>query len=463
MSMGRMKPKQGELWVATSEIRTPGHPFFKKLNEVFTAHDFDRKVEELCRPYYAERNGRPSIAPGLYFRMLMIGYFEGIGSERGLAWRCEDSLSLKAFLGLGAAETTPDHSSLSIVRRRLPVEVFRAVNKLVLGILKEAGLLKGRALALDASTMDANAAMRSIVRKDTNESYSGYIERLAKEAGEPAPTREAQARFDRRRKDRTTSNKDWESTTDTDARITRTKDGRTHLAYKPEHAVDVDTGAIVAATLNAADISDHETSTATIVRVVENFEHLDLPSKDFTIVADKGYHSEAVIAGCVVAEIRTCISEPEVRGRRRWKDKSSLARSAFRRNRRRARSDHGKRLMRKRGETVERSFAHLLDTGGLRRTYLRGRENNEKRYLAQVSAFNLGIVMRKLCGFGTPRGLAGALAAFLCALSVLIRRLVVGPRSRLRSAQLAVHGVNRPRRVPAARPRARRQASSTGC
>lgn len=463
MSMGRMKPKQGELWVATSEIKTPGHPFFKKLNEVFAVHDFDRKVEELCSSYYAEKNGRPSIAPGRYFRMLMIGYFEGIGSERGLAWRCEDSLSLKAFLGLGAADTTPDHSSLSIVRRRLPVEVFRAVNKLVLSILKEAGLLKGRALALDASTMDANAAMRSIIRKDTNESYSGYVERLAKEAGEPAPTREKQARFDKKRKDRSTSNKDWKSSTDADARITRTKDGRTHLAYKPEHAVDVDTGAIVAATVNAADLSDHETSVATLVQVVENFESLNVPSTDFTVIADKGYHSEAVIAGCVTAEIRTCIAEPQIRGRRRWKDKLPEARTAFMRNRRRARSEHGKRLMRKRGETVERSFAHVLETGGLRRTYLRGLENNEKRYLAQVSAFNLGIVMRKLCGFGTPRGLAGALAAFLCTLSTLIRRLVVRPRSRLRSAQLAVHAVNRTRRVPLPRSRGRRQASSTGC
>lgn len=463
MSMGRMKPKQGELWVAANEIKTPGHPFFKKLNEIFAAQDLDRKLEDLCRPYYAERDGRPSIPPGRYFRMLMIGYFEGIGSERGLSWRCEDSLSLKAFLGLGPADATPDHSSLSIVRRRLPVEVFRGANKLVLGILKDAGLLKGRALALDASTMDANAAMRSIVRKDTNESYAGYVERLAKEAGEPAPTRAAQAKFDKKRKDRTTSNTDWKSATDPDARITRTKDGRTHLAYKPEHAVDVETGAIVAATVNAADLSDHETSTATLVQVVKNFESVELPSTNFTVVADKGYHSEAVIAGCVTAEIKTCIAEPEIRGRRRWKDKAPVARIAFRRNRLRVRSEHGKMLMRKRGETVERSFAHVLETGGLRRTYLRGRENNEKRYLAQVSAFNLGLVMRKLCGFGTPRGLASSLAAAVAVLLALISRFVVASRTRSIRLDGAAHPAIRSlflatRRRPASRP-----ASSTGC
>ena len=267
MSMGRMNPEQGQLWVPTSEIKTPAHPFFKKLNTVLAASVFDSKVDALCSHYYAQRSGRPSIAPGLYFRMLLIGYFEGTGSERGLAWRCQDSLSLKAFLGLGAAAATPEHSSLSVVRNRLPVEVFEAVDRLVLEILKEAGLLKGRVLSIDSSTMDANAAMRSIVRKDTSESYSGYVERLAQGAGESATTRDAQARFDKKREKHTTSNQDWESPTDPEARITRTKDGRTHLAYKPEHAVDIESGAIVAVTLNAADVSDHETSTATLVRV----------------------------------------------------------------------------------------------------------------------------------------------------------------------------------------------------
>jgi len=423
MSMGRMKPKQGELWVAVDQIKTPSHPFFGKLNEVLATHEFDRRVEALCEPHYAKENGRPSIPPGRYFRMVMIGYFEGIGSERGLSWRVDDSLSLKAFLGLGPVEAAPDHSSLSIARRRLPIEVFRAVNKLVLDILKTAGLLKGRALALDASTMDANAAMRTIVRKDTNESYAGYVERLAKEAGEPAPTREAAARFDRKRKDRSTSNKDWQSATDPDARIARTKDGRTHLAYKPEHAVDIDTGAIVVATMNPADQSDHETSAKTIAEVAGMLEGLELRAEGFTVVADKGYHSEAVIAGCAMLEVKTCIAEPEIRGKRRWSDKPEVARRSFSQNRRRIRSAHGKRLLRRRGEMVERSFAHMLETGGLRRTHLRGLENNEKRYLLQVSAFNLGLVMRKLCGFGTPRGLSNSIAAISAALGSLIALL----------------------------------------
>ncbi len=463
MSMGRTGPRQGDLWVATTEIKTPSHPFFGKLNEILAANDFDAKVETLCEKHYASRNGRPSIPPGRYFRMVMVGYFECISSERGLAWRFDDSMSLKSFIGLGPADAAPDHSSLSIVRRRLPIEVFRAVNRLVLEILKKSGLPKGRALALDASTMDANAAMRTIVRRDTNESYAGYVERLAKEAGEPAPTREDVARFDRKREDRSTSNKDWKSPIDPDAKIARTKDGRTHLAYKPEHAVDVETGAIVAATVNAADESDHATSVATLTSVVATFDELEIPSENFTVIADKGYRSESVIAGCATAGIKTCIAEPIVRGKRRWASEPEIAHRSWKQNRRRIRSDHGKRLLRKRGEMVERSFAHLLDTGGLRRTHLRGRENNEKRYLLQVSAFNLGLVMRKLCGFGTPKGLAEALGALSRLLALAIRHLTRGyQRQRLpqRPATISRSGTEiRFRRHW----RTGRRGSSTGC
>jgi transposase len=436
MSMGRMRDRQGELWVATEEIRTPGHPFFERLSRVLADHDFDRKVEALCGPYYADRDGRPSIPPGVYFRMVMVGYFEGIASERGLAWRCQDSLSLKSFLGLGPAEAAPDHSSLSVIRRRLPIEVFRAVQKLVLEMLKGAGLLKGRALAIDASTMEANAAMRSIVRRDTNESYAGYVARLAKAAGEPVPTRSARARFDRKRPKRTTSNKDWESPADPDAKIAKLKDGRTALAYKPEHVVDLDTGAIVAATVQNADLSDHATSTETLVQAIGNLDHLGQSSKDFTVVADKGYHSEAVIAGCVAAEIKTCISEPKLRGSRRLSRKPPLARKALDRNRRRVRSAYGKKLLRRRGETVERTFAHTLESGGMRRAWLRGRENVEKRYLVHVSACNLGLLMRRLVGFGTPKGLAGAPAALLAVLAGLCLALAGVWRRALRNLHL---------------------------
>lgn len=423
MAMGRMKPQQGEFWIAADALKTPGHPFFRKLNEVLEAQHFDEKVESLCLPYYTATYGRPSIPPGRYFRMLMIGYFEGMTSERGLAWRCDDSLSLKAFLGLSPVESSPDHSALSLMRRRLPVEVFDAVNKLVLGMLKEAGLLHGRVVAIDSSTMDANAAMSSIARKDTLETYSEYIARLAGAAGEPAETREDLAAFDKKRADKDASNAEWQSTTDPDAKVARTKDGRTHMAYKPEHVVDAESGAVIAAVVHAADASDHTTAASTLVQAISNMEAVGVPTVQVTVIADKGYYSEALIAGCAVAELKTCIAEPRVRGKRRWKRKCAVARRAMQANRRRVRSGYGKRLLRQRGETVERSFAHMLDTGGLRRTYLRGLANNAKRYLLQVSAFNLGLVMRQLCGFGTPRGLAAAAAAAVLPLIALVAML----------------------------------------
>ncbi len=227
--------------------------------------------------------------------------------------------------------------------------------------------------------------------------------------------------FDKNREGRRTSNADWTSVTDPAAKITRTKDRRTHLAYKPEHAVDIESGAIVAATINAAARSDRDTSTGTLVLALENLEHVAMPAQDLTIVADKGYHSEAVIAGCAVAEPKTCVSELRTRGRRRWKDKSDLPRRAMQRNRKRVRIDYGEAALAEERRAVEVSLAHVLETGGLRRTHLRGRENNEKRYLVQVSAFNLGLEMRKLCGFGTPRGFAATWAAIWCAVLALIR------------------------------------------
>ena len=297
MSMGRTKQQQGAFWVESQSLRGPGHPFFERLNRVLFAHDFDRKVEALCADSYADRHGRPSIPPGVYFRMLMVGYFEGIDSERGIAWRCQDSSSLKSFIGIDLGQPSPDHSTLSVIRRRLPADIFQEVFKAVLAMMHAEGLLKGHKLALDSSLMDANAAMRSIVRKDTNETYSGYVERLASASGEPAVTRSEQARFDKKREKRTTSNADWASTTDPEAKIAKMKDGRTHLAYKPEHAVDIDSGAIIAATVNPADSSDHSTATSTLVQVTENLEHIELSSSGFTVVADKGYHAQSAPRG----------------------------------------------------------------------------------------------------------------------------------------------------------------------
>lgn len=463
MSMGRSKPHQGELWIPAAELKSPGHPFFERLDQVLAKCDFDRQAEEICKTAYAERNGRPSIPPGRYFRMLLIGYFEGIDSERGLAWRCQDSLSLKTFLGLGPADSVPDHSSLSVIRRRLPIEAFRKVFTLVLKTLEAEGLLKGKVIALDSSMMEANAAMRSIVRRDTKETYEGYVGRLAKAAGEPASTREELVRFDKQRPGRSTSNADWVSSSDPEAKISKMKDGRTRLAYKPEHAVDMDTGAIVAATVNHADQSDHETSTGTIVETTRSLSAIELADAGFLVVADKGYHSEAVLAGCATVEIETCIAMPRKRTRRRWKGKAAIARQAFERNRRRTRSEFGRRLQRRRGETVERSFAHVLETGRMRRTHLRGRENIEKRYLIQTSAFNLGLVLRKMTGFGTPRGLAAASAALLRALVSILVLVATGFGLRSGCGTTRRQGRLLARARPTGAAANENWASSTGC
>ena len=419
MSMGKRGPVQGELFVSADRLQSPGHPFYKRLNQVLERHGFDQRLEELCRPYYADRDGRPSVPPGVYFRMLLVGYFEGIGSERAIAWRCQDSLSLKEFLGLGPSEAVPEHSSLSRIRQRLDASVFKGFQKLILSMLKPAGMLKGRQLALDTTLLQADAAMSTIVKRDTNESYPGYVKRLARAAGE-RPSRAGRSRFDKKRKGRTTSNKDWSSPTDPEAKVAKLKDGRTKLAYKPEHAVDLESGAIVAVTMNAADVDDRKTMLETFVELEKNLNAFGQTTAGATLVADKGYYSTEVLSGCVAVELKPCIAEPELRTRRRWKGREPLARTSCYQNRKRIRSARGRRLMRRRAEIVERSFEHVCSRGGIRRTRLRGLENNEKRYVAQVTGFNLGLLMRKLFGAGTPKALAGLVGL----VSALVNRLI---------------------------------------
>src|SRR5256712_7737801 len=244
MAMGTREPVQPPLWSAASDLpASPGHPFYVRLNAVLDAQGFDRFTEDRCRRFYAPVMGRPSVPPGQYFRLLMVGYFEGIDSERGIAWRAADSLAVRSFVRLALNEAAPDHSTISRTRRLIAVETHRAVFTWVQQRLVEAGLLKGETVAIDATTLEANAAMRSIVRRDTEETYQEFLTRLAAASGIKTPTREALARLDRRRKKRT-SNKDWENPSDPDAKITKMKDGRTHLAHKAEHAVDLDSGAL---------------------------------------------------------------------------------------------------------------------------------------------------------------------------------------------------------------------------
>src|SRR5947208_3954259 len=412
MAMGTRENDQTPLWVATSDLpSSPGHPFYTRLNAILEADGFDRFVEDECRRFYAPTMGRPSLAPGRYFRLLLIGYFEGIDAERGIAWRAADSLAVRTFLRLGLEEGTPDHSTISRTRRLIDVETHRAVFTWIQQRLVAAGLLKGRTIAIDATTLEANAAMRSIVRRDTGESYQAFLTRLAETSGIKKTTWEALAALERKRKKKT-SNKDWTNPHDPDAKVTKMKDGRTHLAHKAEHAVDLETGAVVAVTLQGADEGDTTTIVETLTAAATQIEaaqaKVDDPQPLEEVVADKGYHSNQTMVDLDAVEIRSYMAEPD-RGRRDW-SKTPEAQAPVYGNRRRIRGARGRRLMRRRGETVERSFAHVYDTGGMRRTHLRGHPNILKRLLIHVSGFNLGLIMRQMIGVGTPRGLQGRTA-----------------------------------------------------
>jgi transposase len=415
MAMGTRKDQeqQEELWIPRASLaKGAGHPFYQRLNQLLEESRFDEFVEGRCRRFYAAKRGRPSLAPGVYFRLLLIGYFEGIDSERGIAWRAQDSLALRRFLRVGLNESPPDHSTISRTRRLIDLETHREVFSWVLRLLAEKGLLKGQTLGIDATTLEANAALRTIVRRDTDEGYQEFLKRLAQESGIATPTREQLARLDRKRA-RKGSNEDWQHPHDPDARITRMKDGRTHLAHKVEHAVDFQSGAVVAVNLAAADAGDTKTVGSTVAEAGEQIATIAGEPKSkgvnlegpIEVVLDKGYHSNEVLVELAEWQVRTYCSEPD-RGRRRWEGKAEEQAVVYA-NRRRIRGERGKRLLRQRGEELERSFAHLYETGGIRRVHLRHHRNILKRLLVHVAAFNLGLVMRQKWGRGTPRGLQG--------------------------------------------------------
>lgn len=423
--MGIRRTEQPPLWIATGDLpMSPGHPFYTKLNAALDAHGFDRFVEERCQRFYAPTMGRPSLAPGRYFRLLLVGYFEGIDSERGIAWRTADSLAVRQFLRLGLEDAAPDHSTISRTRRLIDVETHRAVFTWVQQRLVAAGLLQGKTVAIDATTLEANAAMRSIVRRDTGETYDEFLTQLAQASGVKTPTREALARFDRRRKKKT-SNQDWTNPYEPDAKIAKMKDGRWRLAHEAEHAVDVETGALVAVTLQGADEGDTSTIVETAMAAAEQIEEaqaeIDTPTPLQEAVADKGYHSNETMIDLHAVGIRSYVSEP-ARGRRDW-TKEPEAQAPVYANRRRIRGERGKALLRRRGEYLERSFAHVYDTGGMRRTHLRRHDNILKRLLVHAGGFNLGLFMRHMLGVGKPRRLQGALSAALAAVVCLYHRL----------------------------------------
>ena len=418
MSMGRRKDRARTpgLWIATNELpSTGGHPFYQRLNRILDDHEFDAFVEAQCASFYAAKRGRPSLTPGTYFRLLLIGYFEGLDSERGIAWRTADSLALRGFLGLGLDEAPPEHSTISRTRRLIDLETHRAVFTWILQVLATADLIKGKTIGIDATTLEANAALRSIVRRDSGETYLEFLTRLAQASGIETPTRADLARLDRKRP-RKGRNAEWRHPHDPEARITKMKDGRTHLAHKAEHAVDLETGAIVGVTVQGADQGDTTTIADTVTAAAEDLEAVATATDDHTavieeLVADKGYHSNQVLVDLAALDLRTYIAEPD-RGPRRWRGKAA-AREAVYANRRRIRRARGRALQRRRSERLERPNAHLYGTGGMRRTHLRGHANILKRLFVHIGGFNLGLLMRTLIGVGTPRGLQGRLGAII--------------------------------------------------
>lgn len=404
--------------VAWSEMpRSPGHAFYDRLQAELVAAGYDGFVEGLCMAHYAARRGRPSLPPGRYFRMLLVGYFEGIDSERGLEWRCADSLSLREFLRLGERERVPEHSWLSRTRSRLPLEAHDTVFTWVLRRLAERGLVKGERIGVDASTMEANAAMRAIVRRGSGEGYREMLNRMAQESGIETPTADDLIRLDRVRKGKKLYNADWESPTDPDARIARLKDGRTRLAHKPEHAVDLDTGAVVAAEMHAADRGDTATLPGTLASAARHLGAVAAapsPEAPAELVADKGFHSRETLKALDDGAWKTRISEPKRDGFLRWYG-DDAARRAVVNNRIRLLSGVARAAFKLRAEIVERCFALVLERGGMRRTWLRGRENIQKRYLIDVAGYNLGLIMRLLTGVGTTREFQARQSACLAA------------------------------------------------
>jgi transposase len=408
MALGRRKvEQQDDLFIMAEHMpKAPGHVFYRKLNAILRDAGFDHWVEDLCQPYYAETQGRPGIPPGTYFRMVLIGYFEGIGSQRGIAWRCSDSLSLREFLGIPLTEDSPDHSTLSVVRDRLPLEVHREVFTWVLRLLEEKKLVKGKTVGVDSTTLEANAAMKSIVRRDTGDDYETYVKQLMAEEGVEEPTSEEVRRFDKQRKDKKVSNEEWVSESDPEARITKMKDGTTHLAYKAEHVVDLETNAILAAEIYAGDHADSQTLEDSVNHAQTNLNEAQTGAEIQDVAADKGYHATEQLTSITQhTSYRTYIPEPELQHNRRWTDKPAEQKAAVYANRRRVKGERGRHMQRLRSEFVERTFAHVCETGGARRTWLRGLEKVQKRYLLAAAAHNIGVLMRKLFQMGTPRGL----------------------------------------------------------
>jgi transposase len=447
MSMGKRKTERQEaLFITASDLpKSAGHPFYTALNRLLAEAGFDCWIENRCRQYYAqvEKRGQPSIPPGTYFRMLLVGYFEGLDSQRGIAWRCADSLSLREFLGVPLGEKTPDHSTLTNTRSRLPKEVFDEVFQFVLKIADEKNLLAGKTVGVDSTTLEANAAMKSIVRRDTGENWKDYVTRLMKEEGviepEDEPSDEEARRYDKGRKNKKVSNEEWVSQTDPESRITQMKDGRTHLAYKAEHVVDLESDLVLSAEIYGADQADTHTIVDSVMQAQANLSEAGSEESIEEVAADKGYHAAATLESCESWSLRTYIPEPKRQYESRWTDKPEEYKRCVYNNRRRTRRAKSKKLQRRPSELCERTFAHICDTGGMRRTWLRGFEKVSKRYSIAAAAHNLGRMLRTLFGIGKPRTLQGE--GGLATLTHLVIELLIATikryRDRIESPRLA--------------------------
>lgn len=406
MFVAKQKAVQPELWIPAEQLVSSAKTgFYTKLEETLESFGFAAKVRELCAPAYDQSGvGRPGIDPVVYLKMVMVGFFEDLPSERAIAARCADSLSIRAFLKYELNEKTPEHSSFTVIRQRLGLEIHECIFTLTLQALREHGLLRGKNLGIDSSVIEANASLRALVHRNTEEQYWDYVKRLAAESGIDPEDAAAVRKFDRHRPGKG-SNQDWENPHDPDAKIGRTKDGATDMIYKPEVVVDLDTGAIVQAEVQPGDQVDHQEMAGRILAAQQNINRAgDEPLDTLTVqsvTSDKGYYAVRELQTLQAEGIRTIIADPV--DNRRLDKLEPEPKRAVQAARRSVKSKSGKDLLRRRGMHIERSFAHILDCGGLRRATLRGWENLNKRYKLAAAFYNLSQLMRKVFGFGTPK------------------------------------------------------------
>jgi transposase len=405
----KKKEAQPEFWIAANQVVWPAQSgYYAKLEETLESFGFAAKVRAVCGPAYDQSGmGRPGIDPVVYLKMIMVGFFEDLPSERAIAARCADSMSIRAFLKYELHEKTPEHSSFTVIRQRLGLEIYQRIFTLTLQALREHGLLRGKNLGIDSSVIEANASLRALVHRNTEEQYWDYVKRLAAESGIDPDDVAAVRKFDRHRPGKG-SNQEWVNPYDPDAKIGRTKDGATDMIYKPEAVVDLDTGAIVQAQVHPGDQADHKEMATRVLEAQQNInqaagEKLDTLTVN-SVTSDKGYYAVNELQALQQEDIRTVIADPI--DNRRLDKLEPDEKKAVQAARRSTKSTSGKELLRRRGRHIERSFAHVLDCGGMRRTTLRGWENLNKRFKLAAAIYNLSQLMRKLFGIGTPKQLA---------------------------------------------------------